>query len=545
MSDQLVDPLKVHTMGVKKPLEEKKDRIRQYYEEAKRYYPSNERVSVDEWGAVIKNQSEAFRRMEDEQKRARKAFQQDYGQELESEVFNKLKKSKEAEMTEKQKEYQLALQKKNEYDNIQMNNQERKKQMQHILADDYERMIKMKQDKSMYDKTLDLENGKVANQKALKELQYIKMGDDQKKQMIKEILTNDKQVHDGNKFKSYRDGVNSKTQAQKDLELMELRARQRDQAFQSRYNNFNDFQKKIAQSYSANVINPTVEKEMTRNQIQRKQEFEMKRRADQIEEIKNKTKKDWAMDNRRGLEKQINDKTGETQAVAAQHRFDEDKTRAIERDFNSLQMLEKSEKKARQQVYKEMLDNQYKIRQNLKLYGNMTGIEKQINKNELSAFKNYDNNTYALIPGLNSVTKSPSKKVMDAKMNKTTRKDPTDIDHRMNQYGFTRDVTLIKNPALISKNAHRSSYDDISGHMAPNTTRPDVRLERKLTSPTKAESAKLPFSTANVQLNSINNFNNHHLYQSYNPITGAYNPDKQQANQMRTTFRYAANNVLG
>lgn len=72
-------------------------------------------------------------------------------------------------------------------------------------------------------------------------------------------------------------------------------------------------------------------------------------------------------------------------------------------------------------------------------------------------------------------------------------------------------------------------------------------------------SPKLPFSTTNVQLNSVNNFNNHHLYQSYNPITGgkfyyefinliivclAYQADKQQANQMRSTFRYAANNVL-
>lgn len=46
---------------------------------------------IDEWGSVIKNQAEAFKRMEEDNMRERKQLQQDYGQELESEAFNKLK----------------------------------------------------------------------------------------------------------------------------------------------------------------------------------------------------------------------------------------------------------------------------------------------------------------------------------------------------------------------------------------------------------------------------------------------------------------------
>jgi len=36
-------------------------------------------------------------------------------------------------------------------------------------------------------------------------------------------------------------------------------------------------------------------------------------------------------------------------------------------------------------------------------YGNMTDVEKKLNREDLIAYKNYDNNQYALIPGINNV----------------------------------------------------------------------------------------------------------------------------------------------
>ena len=36
------------------------------------------------------------------------------------------------------------------------------------------------------------------------------------------------------------------------------------------------------------------------------------------------------------------------------------------------------------------------------MYGNMSSIEKKMNKGDLRAYKNYDNNQYALIPGIAS-----------------------------------------------------------------------------------------------------------------------------------------------
>jgi hypothetical protein len=52
-------------------------------------------------------------------------------------------------------------------------------------------------------------------------------------------------------------------------------------------------------------------------------------------------------------------------------------------------------------IYKDILDNQINFTKQMTLgYGNMTNVEKKLNKVDLQAWKHYDNNQYALIPGL-------------------------------------------------------------------------------------------------------------------------------------------------
>lgn len=57
-------------------------------------------------------------------------------------------------------------------------------------------------------------------------------------------------------------------------------------------------------------------------------------------------------------------------------------------------------KKQQQLSYKEMLDQQNQLRNKMRMHGNMTGVEKQLNKDDLTAWKNYDNKQYSMIPGV-------------------------------------------------------------------------------------------------------------------------------------------------
>ena len=78
------------------------------------------------------------------------------------------------------------------------------------------------------------------------------------------------------------------------------------------------------------------------------------------------------------------------------------------------------ERKAKQILYRELLDTQLQYAKELKGYGNMTEFEKKMNRVDLQAYKNFDKNVYSLVPGINSalnvetasigVNKYPSKK---------------------------------------------------------------------------------------------------------------------------------------
>lgn len=267
-----------------------------------------------------------------------------YGTDLDSHIFNRNKRAQDAINEEKNKEMEMAMQKRAEYDNINMSNYEKKKQIQSMLAKEYEDMIRMKKQKNEYEKTSDLTNGQLANNKASIELNYLKDSEFEKKKMIKDLLINDKLMHDTNKNIRRNDEVNGVFEAQKQNEELERRQRERDMAFVSRYSKFNDFQNKAAKTYNETVLKPQMEKEMDMNRFIRKQEEEAKRKADHQAELLAQSKRNWAMQNRMGLEKQLKDKVGNTQAEGAAYKYDEDNTRAIERDLNNLSNTEKFEK---------------------------------------------------------------------------------------------------------------------------------------------------------------------------------------------------------
>lgn len=71
--------------------------------------------------------------------------------------------------------------------------------------------------------------------------------------------------------------------------------------------------------------------------------------------------------------------------------------------FNSqFEQNQRNKKNQAVQQYKNELENQIKSRQALKAYGNMTNVEKELNKDDLVAWKKYDNNQYSMIPGVAS-----------------------------------------------------------------------------------------------------------------------------------------------
>ncbi len=86
------------------------------------------------------------------------------------------------------------------------------------------------------------------------------------------------------------------------------------------------------------------------------------------------------------------------------------------------------------------------------MYGNMTSEEKRLNKEDLIAYKNFDNKQYSLIPGV-----SVNKKIMVRDGDASNKGSPAlgqsskfndprfdEKQDRMKQFGFSRDVRDIQ-----------------------------------------------------------------------------------------------------
>lgn len=78
-------------------------------------------------------------------------------------------------------------------------------------------------------------------------------------------------------------------------------------------------------------------------------------------------------------------------------------------------------KKDIQSKYKQELDRQRQIQAEMQSYGNMTKAEKAMNRDGLIAYKHFDGQQYAMIPGI-----SPQKQFMDrTKYQFATHKKPS------------------------------------------------------------------------------------------------------------------------
>lgn len=81
----------------------------------------------------------------------------------------------------------------------------------------------------------------------------------------------------------------------------------------------------------------------------------------------------------------------------------------------------KGDRKAKQALYRDLLDTQMQYQKELRGYGNMTELEKKINRVDLAAYKNYDNKLYSMIPGINSEIKEDTISIQQSKYPKKQR----------------------------------------------------------------------------------------------------------------------------
>ena len=499
-----------------------------------------------------------FTRLAEVQKLERKKFMEQYANDLSNESDKRVREQKYNEMQLKEYELAQALNKKREADFLNQQTMATKKSMQTVLAQDYENAMRLKKLQAEDERRQNLMAGQATNSKAQMELNYLRKAEEDKKKMIREILTSDKTVHDDKKRMHDATQNMSAAEAKKLMEENEQRERFKEYQNSQKYNNFNQFQNQINQSYRDQVARPELEKMQKMNQILRKQEEEVKRKQEMDQIQRDNAQKNWRLNNRAAIEMQIRDKQSGRKVGETEFEVDYNNRLKHERDVNDVEYFEKFKKKQQQNEYKEMLDTQLRVSKQRRLYGNMTGVEKRINKDDLLAWKNYDHNTYALIPGLNSSKKPIPDKIFTHKQEHKKDRSFDQELHRMNQFGFTRDVTLARNPAYSAQIAGTT-------RKLPDTHSLDSRREAQISrGKHQASSSNIGYPGGSPQYKSggeghhkvstseVPNRNllksghakypNHHLYSNYNPISGAFGQGEGAGH--KTVFRNAGSNIF-
>ena len=135
-----------------------------------------------------------------------------------------------------------------------------------------------------------------------------------------------------------------RAEAQKLMAENERREVYKDYMNSQKYNNFKRFQNQINNSYRDQVAKPEMEKKAQLARIIKKQEDEVRRREDMQTQYKEKNHFNLRMNNRKTIEKQMQDKRSASKAGETEFQVDMRNRLNHERDINEVQFYEKFRK---------------------------------------------------------------------------------------------------------------------------------------------------------------------------------------------------------
>ncbi|CDW77903.1 UNKNOWN [Stylonychia lemnae] len=410
-----IDPFKLRTYGIKKPIDMKEEKIQKLMEENKRYYPIHHKNGIiDEWSAVIKHQEEQFH-LEQQQK-----VQQDVQQKRK--YYDELAKDLDQKRQQKVMQDQLVQQELN-----LTNEQKRALDEKNKELNDYKFNIKRRvgdmnkrqafdiKQKSSLERQFDLDIETQILEKAKKDQQDYQNQLNQKRQMQQNEIRED--YEQKSKYKEFEKLKNQMEkqeipqllqqsndwQIQNQRQYKQVRIKGFNFFLGQKFDRFNDQERYKKNLYMSAIqqLEPTPRRvrELTNsnhhdntsflNQINDKKEQESGQRSHSYVVTQNQLKQQMQ------LKDQI-------KALDKEKLYMDQVNRQNQNQMLSQQEISlKNERKQQQESYRKILDNQRNINMiMMRNFGNMTNQEKKLNKADLSAYKEFDNKQYALIPGV-------------------------------------------------------------------------------------------------------------------------------------------------
>ena len=372
-----------------------------------------------------------------------------------------------------QKEYQSAM--------LDKHFQENKRMLQNTLANDYNNASRRRQMNHINERQNEISADRATINRVKHEMDYLNTAESKKKQYVQQMFRNEKKLYEITKANEQRKHEMEQREDQGLLNENVRKSYDREAQFKSRYNSFHKFQNQVADSYQKNVLSPEIEKNSRFDSIVKKQVDERNKRIDDMERHKQTFYKNWNQNTKNVIVNQMSHHKDRLRDEQDKLQFERRERNMKQNEIAMADYLENQQRKDMQSKYREMLDNQRKIKAEYKAYGNMTDVEKSMNRNDLIAWKNYDYTTYAMIPGFNSSTLNLSQKVEEARSKKQKVRDLEKETQRLNIY--KNSLNRVQNDlALQDYMANPSAFKTLDRTNSPNQKIHVPTLERSIQS---------------------------------------------------------------
>jgi len=396
---ELVDPLRVKSYGIKKDKSQKAENLKTIDDDNRRWYPVDYKGRVDEWGAVVKLQTEIFQKEQEIGKEMKQMQSKSYMTELDQMRYRQLQE-KQSELDKKKVEYEEVMVKKRNFEEFNENKKQEEKLFQQYLADQYDSNMKLlKQKEGEAKRTMQYEEqGRIERaQRELEEMRqrqiskFRKFGEEQK-----ELLEYKDYLKKGEEDRK----LESKKESAQLFEQNAQREIKNEQNYKQIFVDFDNKLQKQMRNYQEKALSPQQEKDYRMREIIDNNEKERNRQLKEKETMDNERRKNNQRYTQDTQKNQMGEKEAqkEREKEAYQRYCEEVKKRSD--DYQEQVRRQKEEDSRQKKVYADTLEMQKNWKDAAKnQYGNMTQNEKLLNKNDLQAFKNYETRVSGMVPG--------------------------------------------------------------------------------------------------------------------------------------------------
>jgi hypothetical protein len=216
--------------------------------------------------------------------------------------------------------------------------------------------------------------------------------------------------------------------------------------YRNKFSKFDEGMQKRQQDYNSFVMKPHIEKHSKLDMIERKNiaEYDEKRYQDEVG--RDAWRKHQLMSTSNEVKNQITEKSKMQKLNSELGDMEVQRTTDRVSEINTFDQMIKNDKKQRQDMYRQMLNSQVQYNKGMKSFGNMTAVEKMMNRDDLKAYKVYDNNQYSMIPGVKN------EKIARTEKKKHKKTSYEEDQRRLEAYGYGRYMKKAPTPIGVIEN---------------------------------------------------------------------------------------------